>query len=53
MDANGYFFLGLAAAEDACNVLRKSCLMLASSFLVGTFFKSSRLCFASMMGVLL
>jgi hypothetical protein len=53
MDANCYFFLGLAAEADACSVLRKSRLMLASSFLVGTRFNSSRLCFASMMGVLL
>jgi len=48
MEANGYCFLGLAADADACNDFRKSRLMLASSFLVGTFFSASRFCFASM-----
>jgi len=48
MEANGYVFLGLAAEADARNDLRKSCLMLASNFLVGTFFSASRFCFASM-----
>jgi hypothetical protein len=47
MIETGYFFLGLAAEAEARNDLRKSRLMLASSFLVGTFFNSSRLCFAS------
>src|SRR5216684_919095 len=47
MEANGYFLLGLAALADACNALRKSRLMLASNFLVGTRFNASRFCFAS------
>jgi len=47
MEANSYRFLGLAAEREACNCLRKSRLMLASNFLVGTRFNSSRFCFAS------
>jgi len=43
----GYFFFGLAAEAEARSDLRKSLLMLASNFLVGTFFNSSRFCFAS------
>jgi len=50
MGANGHPFFGLAAGE-ACNAFRKSRLTLASNFLVGTFFNSSRLCFASIMEV--
>ena len=48
MEANYYLFLGLAAEAGARKVPRKSRLMLASNFLVGTFFSSSRFCFASM-----
>jgi hypothetical protein len=49
MGANYYFFLlGLGAEAEARKAPRKSRLMLASSFRVGTFFNSSRLCFASM-----
>jgi hypothetical protein len=48
MEANCHPFFGLAAEADACNVLRKSRLMLASNFLVGTRFNSCRFCFASM-----
>ena len=48
MEAIGYFFLGLGADAEAFNVLRRSRLMLASNFLVGTFFNSSRFSFASM-----
>jgi hypothetical protein len=47
MEANCHPFLVLAVEADARKVLRKSFLMLANSFLVGTFFNSSRLCFAS------
>src|SRR5579859_3107470 len=43
MEATGYFFLGLDERE-ACIAFRKSRLMLASNFLVGTFFSSSRFC---------
>jgi hypothetical protein len=46
MEATGYFFLGLADRE-ACNDFRKSRLMLASSFLVGIRFNSSRFSFGS------
>jgi hypothetical protein len=52
MEANSYLFLGLAAEAVACIVLRKSRLMLASSFLVGTRFNSSRFSFASIGGSL-
>ena len=52
MEANHYFFLGLAAEADARKDLRKSRLMLASSFLVGTRFNSSRFSFASIGGSL-
>ena len=41
-----YPFLGLAAEREACITFRKSLLMLASSFLVGTFFNSCSLCFS-------
>jgi len=47
MEAKYHPFLGLAAAADGRNALRKSRLMLASSFLVGTRFSSSRFSFAS------
>jgi len=52
MEANSYPFLGLEAEREACIVLRKSLLMLASNFLVGTRFNSSRFSFASMRGSL-
>lgn len=47
MEANRHYFLGLADDLVACIVFRKSLLMLASSFLVGTFFNPSRFSFAS------
>jgi hypothetical protein len=43
MEANSYFDLALGAEREACIAFRKSLLMLASNFLVGTFFNSSRL----------
>jgi len=46
------FVLGLAAEREACIAFRKSRLMLASSFLVGTRFSSSRLVFSSIGGSL-
>jgi hypothetical protein len=52
MEANSYFGLALGADRVACTVLRKSRLMLASSFLVGTRFNSSRFSFASIGGSL-
>ncbi len=48
MEATSYRFLGLAEEADARSDRRKSLLMLASSFLVGILFKSSRFSFASM-----
>jgi len=48
MEANYHHFFGLAAEAGARMAPRKSRLMLASSFLVGTFFSASRFCFASM-----
>ena len=47
MEANRYLDLGLDAALAACTCFRKSLLMLASNFLVGTRFSSSLFCFAS------
>ncbi len=47
MEARPYRFLGLAAEREACITFRKSRLMLASNFLVGTLFNSSRFSFAS------
>lgn len=47
MEAKSYFDLGLPAERVACITFRKSRFMLASSFLVGTRFSSSRFCFAS------
>jgi hypothetical protein len=52
MEANSYLFLGLAAEADARNERRKSTFMLASNFLVGTRFNSSRFVFASIGGSL-
>src|ERR1700674_2339244 len=52
MEANGYFFLGLAAEADARKTPRKSRFTLASNFLVGTFFSASRFSFASIQGPL-
>ena len=48
MGANGHPFFGLGDEREALNALRKSLLMLASSFLVGTRFNSCRFSFASM-----
>jgi|SRR5579863_2234538 len=47
MEANSYFGLGLAADLAACICFRKSRLMLASNFLVGTLFSSLRFSFWS------
>ena len=47
MEATGYFFLGLADAVGRI-AFRRSRLMLASNFLVGTRFNCSRFSFASM-----
>src|SRR6266700_5715356 len=47
MEANCHHFFGLAAEREACIAFRKSRLMLANSFLVGTFFSASRFSFAS------
>lgn len=47
MEANCYFGFGLDVALAACICFRKSFLMLASNFLVGTLLSSSRFCFAS------
>ncbi len=47
MDANCYFGVDLREDEVALTAFRKSRLMLASNFLVGTLFSSSRFCFAS------
>jgi hypothetical protein len=52
MVANCHPFFGLEVERDARMAPRKSFLMLASSFLVGTFFNSSRFCFASIGGSL-
>jgi hypothetical protein len=52
MEAKSYLFLGLAAEADACKDRFKSRLMLASSFLVGTRFNSSRFSFSSIGGSL-
>jgi hypothetical protein len=52
MEANSHPFLGLEAAREAAIAFRKSLLMLASNFLVGTFFNASRFCFASIGGSL-
>lgn len=52
MEANCYFGLDLAADLEACIVFRKSLLMLASNFRVGTLFSSSRFSFASIGGSL-
>ncbi len=47
MASNRHPFFGLAADAVARKDFRKSRFMLASSFLVGNFFNSSRFCFAS------
>jgi hypothetical protein len=47
MEANCHPFLGLAEEADGRSDRRKSRLMLASNFLVGTFFKASRFSFGS------
>jgi hypothetical protein len=52
MEAICHPFFALEALREACITFRKSLLMLASSFRVGTFFNSSRFCFASIGGSL-
>lgn len=52
MEAKCYFGLGLDTALEACTAFRKSLFMLASNFLVGTLFNSSRFCFPSIGGSL-
>jgi hypothetical protein len=52
MEANCHPFFGLDADADGRMDRRKSRLMLANSFRVGTFFNSSRFCFASIGGSL-
>ena len=52
MEANSHRFLGLAAEREACICFRKSRLMLASNFRIGTRFNSSRFSFASIGGSL-
>jgi hypothetical protein len=52
MEANSYFDLGLGIDLVACIAFRKSLLMLASSFLVGTLFSSVLFSFASIGGSL-
>ena len=47
MEANLQSFLVFAVERVACIAFRKSRLMLANSFLVGTRFNSSRFSFAS------
>jgi hypothetical protein len=47
VEAMAYRFLGLAADADGLSAFRKSRLMLASNFLVGTAFSASRFSFAS------
>ena len=47
MEANSYLGLGFETDLVACIAFRKSRLMLASNFLVGTRFSSSRFSFAS------
>lgn len=48
MDVNYLGRLDLGADAVAWRIFRKSFLMLASNFLVGTLFNSSRFCFSSM-----
>jgi len=52
MEAKCYLLLGLAAVVVACICFLRSRLMLASSFLVGILFSSSRFSFASIGGAL-
>jgi hypothetical protein len=52
MEANGHPFFGLAADREARIAFRKSRLILASNFLVGTRFNSCRFSFASIGGSL-
>jgi hypothetical protein len=47
MQAKFYRDFGLAADAVGFSCLRKSLLMLANNFRVGTLFNSSRFCFAS------
>lgn len=50
MEATGHPFFGLEAERQACIAFRKSLFMLASNFLVGTRFNSSRFAFSSIGG---
>jgi hypothetical protein len=52
MEANGYALLGLEVEREACKVFRRSRLILASNFLVGTALSASRFVLASIGGVL-
>jgi hypothetical protein len=52
MEANCHVFFSLWSGREACIAFRKSRLMLASNFLVGTFLKTSRFSFASIGGSL-
>jgi hypothetical protein len=47
MEANCHPFFGLAEGRETRNCFRKSLLMLASNFLIGTLFSSVRFSFAS------
>ena len=47
MVAKAHGFLGLGGTREACVALRKSLLMLANNFRVGTRFNSPRFSFAS------
>ena len=46
MEANCHPFLGLPERDADATAFRKSLLMLASNFLVGTFFSACRFSFA-------
>ena len=48
MDVNYLAFLGLDVESAPGRIFRKSSLMLASNFLVGTLLSASRFCFSSM-----
>ena len=52
MGTKPHRFLGFRADADALSVLRMSCLIEASSILVGTRLSCSRFCFFSMRGAL-
>jgi hypothetical protein len=52
MASKSHPFLGLEADAVGRKAFRKSLLILASNFLVGTLFNASRFCFASIGGSL-